>query len=420
MNKNLFRKESMDRLRSPDDMDNLLVVTTPMGWLSLLALGLVIAAALLWGIFGTVPLTTNGNGIFINRGGVHEVVSETSGQIYEFRIKPGDTVREGQIVARVRQPELLSQMEGSRRELEILREQHRLLLGQLAMSGREHSRFTEVQSDTYRKRMEDSRRNISWLKQKLQAQEELYKNGIISLTEVMSTRMELDSAASDIKQYQSQINQLGLDKTNSEVNNREKLLHYEKQIREKELALVALQAKLERNTVIRSHSSGQVLSIMVNEGTVVQVNTPILNISISGEKNDDLSAIVYVSAAEAKLIHKGMAVQISPVQAKKDEFGYMVGKVLSVSRFPARPEEIMNQLHNQILVKELSESGAPLRVVVELEPDADKADGYQWSTRRGGMVTIDEGTRCSATFIVREQRPIRLVIPLFRRYVYGM
>lgn len=420
MNKLMFRKESMNRLGSSDELDRLLVVTTPLGWLSLVAAGLVISAALLWGVFGSIPRTTEGKGIFINKGGVYEVVSETTGQIYDFTLKPGDTVAEGQIVARVRQPELESQVESNRKELEHLREQLRLLLAQLDTGIRQHSRFTELQSETYLKRMEDKNRQISWLKQKLAAQEDLYKNGIISLTEVMTTRTELDEANSDIKQYQSQINQLGLNKTNSEIGNREKILQYEKQIRERELALTALQARLERNAVVRSHISGQVLSTMVHDGTVVQVNTPLINISLAGDKNNDLVAVVYVSASGAKLIKSGMQVQVSPTQAKKDEYGYMVGTVLNVSRFPVRQEEVMSQLHNQALVQELTESGAPLRVLVELAPDADAAEGYQWSTKRGGMVTIDEGTRCSATFIVRELRPISLVIPLFRRYVYGM
>lgn len=420
MNTPLFRKESLDRLGSRDELDRLLVVTTPLGWYSLVATGLVILAALLWGVFGSIPRTTEGKGIFINKGGVYEIVSETTGQVYDFRLRPGDTVDKGQVVARVRQPELEKQAESSRKELGNLREQLRLLQGQLDVGSLQQTRFTELQAETYRKRMEDKTREIAWLKQKLLSQEELNRNGVIALTEVMTTRKELDEAKSDIRQFQSQINQLSLDKTNSQIGNREKLLQYEKQIREGELALASLEARLERNAVIRSHISGQVLSTMVHDGTVVQVNTPLINISLAGEDSDDLEAVVYVTAAEAKLIRNGMQVQVSPVQAKKDEYGYMVGTVQSVSRFPARPEEIMNQLHNPTLVKELTDSGAPLRVLVELLPDASEAKGYQWSTKRGGIVTIDEGTRCNATFIVRELRPISLVIPLFRRYVYGL
>jgi HlyD family secretion protein len=418
MNKNLFRKESVDRLSSPEELDKLMQVTTPVGWLALLAAGLVIAAVTVWGFFGSIPITANGSGIFIKKGGVYEVVSETSGQIYEFGVKPGDNITVGQVIAKVRQPELTNLINSCRKELETLRKQHRLLFTNLKNSNLLNSNYSEIQKGAYLKRIEDTKRQLIWLKRKIEAQEELVKSGIIPISDMMTTRQQFDSAESDIKQFTSQIEQLSVQKSNSENTNQEKQLNYEKQIQEKESTLTELQAKHERNSVILSPFNGSVLSAMVDKGSVVQMNTPVINLSLTGKDEQKLSATTYVTAAEAKLIRKGMKAQISPIQAKKDEYGYMKGRVMNTSRFPSATEELMDLLHNKTLVDELTKGGAPFRVQVELEPDAN--DGYQWSSKRGGMISIDEGTRCNATFIVREQKPIDMVIPFIRRYLYGM
>src|SRR5262249_6294354 len=46
-----FRKTALDRLSSSEQLDRLLQVTSPRGWIALVGLGLLLAASLLWGIF---------------------------------------------------------------------------------------------------------------------------------------------------------------------------------------------------------------------------------------------------------------------------------------------------------------------------------------------------------------------------------
>jgi HlyD family secretion protein len=45
MQKSLFRQEAMDKTLSPDELDRLMRVTGPKGWLALIALLALVAAA---------------------------------------------------------------------------------------------------------------------------------------------------------------------------------------------------------------------------------------------------------------------------------------------------------------------------------------------------------------------------------------
>lgn len=54
-NSNLFRKESLDRISSPDKLDEYLRVTKPSTFFLLAAVIILLAALLIWSAFGTLP-----------------------------------------------------------------------------------------------------------------------------------------------------------------------------------------------------------------------------------------------------------------------------------------------------------------------------------------------------------------------------
>ena len=55
MNEKLFRKSSIDRVNSPEQLDDYIRVTGPSLWVVLLAVVILLAAALVWGVFGAHP-----------------------------------------------------------------------------------------------------------------------------------------------------------------------------------------------------------------------------------------------------------------------------------------------------------------------------------------------------------------------------
>lgn len=59
----MFRKVALDRLSSPEELDQLPRVTSPRSWLALLALGILLAVALAWSGFATIPITVTGRGV---------------------------------------------------------------------------------------------------------------------------------------------------------------------------------------------------------------------------------------------------------------------------------------------------------------------------------------------------------------------
>jgi len=61
----MFRQAALDRLSSPEDLDQLIHVTRPRGWVALLALGVILAACLVWSLVAVIPTTVSGQGALI-------------------------------------------------------------------------------------------------------------------------------------------------------------------------------------------------------------------------------------------------------------------------------------------------------------------------------------------------------------------
>ena len=109
-NSAVFRKASLDRLASPEQLDRLLQVTRPRGWIALVALGFLVGSAVLWGFEGSIPSRVAGQGILLKSGGVLEIAAGAGGRITDVAVNVGDVVREGQVVARVAQPDVLNRL----------------------------------------------------------------------------------------------------------------------------------------------------------------------------------------------------------------------------------------------------------------------------------------------------------------------
>ena len=52
-NKGIFSKEALDKLRSPEQLDTVLPITSPIGWMGLAAVAVMMVAVVIWSIFGS-------------------------------------------------------------------------------------------------------------------------------------------------------------------------------------------------------------------------------------------------------------------------------------------------------------------------------------------------------------------------------
>ncbi len=97
----IFREQALKKQASPEQLDELIQITSPAGWLALIALGGLVVIAILWGIFGSMPTTTTGMGVFIRGSAINSAVAPVAGEVREINVAVGEMVTKGQKVGRV-------------------------------------------------------------------------------------------------------------------------------------------------------------------------------------------------------------------------------------------------------------------------------------------------------------------------------
>ncbi|WP_228378509.1 biotin/lipoyl-binding protein [Chryseobacterium sp. CCH4-E10] len=113
MSASFFRKSALEKLSTPEKLDQLIKVTGPKAWIALLTIALALGVGITWSVFGRVKTKLDVVGVVLG-GDVHEVVSTAQGQLVELKVAIGDKVKKGDIIATIQQPELSQQIEDAK------------------------------------------------------------------------------------------------------------------------------------------------------------------------------------------------------------------------------------------------------------------------------------------------------------------
>jgi HlyD family secretion protein len=407
----IFRKVALERLSSPEQLDQMVQVTDPKGWLALTGIGALLLAAIGWGVFGSIPTVSKGDGILLRQGGVSDLVSNAAGQVQEVLVSVGDVIEKGQPVARIQQDALLRQIADDRSKQGVLRSQYAEAARIADQQKQLRARDLAQQRANLERSSESLEKDISLLRERLDAQQSLLNDGLITKETFLTTQQSLNAKRDQLAQARLDLNGLDLKRIEADQQLDQQLQTRQTAIRDLELEIGELNAKLGENVNILSPYSGRVLEVLANRGDVVNPGTAILSVEVLSE---NLQAVLFVPASTGKKVQPGMTVRLSPSTVKREEYGSLLGKVTWVAEFPSTARGMIRLLGNEALVTRLMEQGPPIQVNVALTRDPATPTGYRWSSSRGPNLKISSGTLASGDIVVQQDRPIRLIIPKVR------
>lgn len=416
MQNRIFRKVSLDRLSSPEQLDQVMQVTTPRGWIALGAICLLLVTGVGWGFAGSIADKVAGSGILVRSGGVLEVVSVASGRVVDVAVAVGDSVAEGQVIARLMQPEMFDELERARADLRALRAEHEQTVAFLARESELQDRSLRQQQLNLEQSIAASEESLEWLQERLGNQQRLVEQGLITRSTLLGTQQQANQARERIRAGRSDLSQVALRRLELQNGRGEQIRAGELRIQQSEARVAQLEREYRAATQIHSPYTGRILEIMTEPGKIVGRGEPVLSLDLTGGAIQDLVAVVYVPSIHGKMVKPGMQIEIAPTTVRQEEFGFMLGRVTFVSNFPATPKGMLRVLKNEQLVQALSGGGAPYEVHASLEVDPATVSRYRWSSSNGPPIRIESGTLAGATVTVREDRPVAKVIPLLRRW----
>lgn len=360
----LFRKEAMAKMTSPEQLDALMPLSAPAGWLAALGLLVLIGALTLWFVFGSILQTATGSGLIVRNAdlGIMVVSGEGVGQIEAVLVEPGQILEADQPVVRLDVSLLTQNLDANKRQLASLVEQNT------------------------RQATEEAER-ISILQSRLANQESLFQRGLLTQNAPLETRnaiYELRARAEDREQ----------------------------QILEQKTRIREIEIRLEREAVVRAHHPGRVTEILVDVGDLVSAGRPLVH---AESPSGPYQVLCYVPAEKGKKIDLGASIRISPSTVRPEEFGYILGRVTRVSSHSVTREKVLAEFENPKLVDAMFAQGAVTEIEANLERDPSTPSGFRWSSSSGPDLTIESGTLCSASIVLDRNPPLRLLIPFVRK-----
>jgi HlyD family secretion protein len=404
----IFRKAALERLSSPEQLDYLMSITSPIAWIALAAIGVLALLIILWGFVGFIPAKVSGKGILIRGGSVFDVSAGADGVITDLTVKPGDEILAGQSIATISQSGLDLKILLAHRKLEDLQAQDADITAREDQNNTAALKALTEENGTRSKVINDLKQQEGSLADRLRNEQELQAKGLTTQSTVITARDSLFSVQHQVSDNQVRLTEIISEKVKLARETQEKRNTRKKEIDDTQRQLHEYETQREWSTKVLSPYRGRVLEKLVERGNLVSTKDRIITI----ETNESaMQAVLFIPAGDGKKVNVGMEVQISPSTVKPEEFGFMLGVVKSVSLFPSTPEGMQRVLRNDQLVKELSQRGSPIEVTTDLLVNPATRSGYKWSSSQGPPIGIFSGTLCTASIVVDRKRPVEYVIP---------
>jgi HlyD family secretion protein len=408
--KNVFRDAALDRLASPERLDQPIKVTGPKAWLALSALGLLLATLIGWGFQGRINRRVDGQGILLS-GDVQEVVPRWPGRVTILHVGPGEEVVAGQLVAELDQPELGQAIENARARLLDLQQEDEYLQDiatrELAI---QRSSYSEQRANLERM-VSEQEALLRLVASELDRQQQLLDEGHLPEGQLIAAHESHNSTRTQLAATRAELTRVQLDELNARFVVEQRLIASEKAIHEAEREIRRLQNDMALQSRVYTSYGGRVLELTADEGAVVPTGGPLMRISLTDQEVRTLRAVIYVGGVDAKRVEPDMVTQISPSAVRPEEYGYILGTVERVSEFPATLEGMRRALKNEQLVGQISSLGTVFEVHVTLAQDSATTSGFAWTSGGGPDVTILDGTPAVGRIIVETRRPVQIVIP---------
>lgn len=415
MSADIFRKVVLERLSTPEQLDQALVLTPAGSGAALWSAVVVVVVILAASVLVSIPIMATGVGIVLGAGGVSDVVAQHGGRVRRVLVRQGERVTPGQVVAELFQPDQENALATLRAELVDVQRQRDSIVALQERDASVQAGQRRQQRQELRQRAASLRQRVLWLEDRMRQEQALVDGKYLSRNKLQDTQTEHLQTLDRVAEVESQLKALDVADTAARHGRTREALDIELRIAAVQHRIGELGRKLQRESHAASTHAGVVAELKISDGDLVTPGQPLLAL-MPDDGGRPLAVLAYLPPAEGKKVQPGMAGRVSPKSVKKEEFGAIVSRVQSVSAIPATPEAMQRTLRNRQLVQTLSQNEAPIEVVMALEQDPARPGGLRW-TSRGPDQPVDSGSTVEVEVIVQRKRLLVLVMPALERWL---
>ena len=410
----IFQKSALERLSNPERIDQLLQVVDRKSWLPVIVIGIGIGIAIIWSVWGRIPVTVMGQGVLIYPRQVVPVQMSASGQLRSLEIQVGDAVTKGQIIARISQRDLERQLDQERNRLEELEARNRSVTP-LQQSGQELELQAIAQQRTRLRERIVTAQNLAEQRQaRLEAYEKLQQEGLATEEQIIAAREAYLQQVATVQELSAQLEELDIRETRISQQAVTETFNLSQDIQESRRRILQYEDEIRNKSLITSKFDGRVIEVAAGIGELLSEGQRIASVETE-DPNKELVAIGFFEIKDGKRVNNSMQVKIAPSTVERERHGSILGEVTEVSPYPVSKEAIANLIGSTAIAASLAQDQPLIQVTVSMQAHEEAVSGYAWTSGTGPGVTLSPGTTAELRTTIEHRRPITYVIPALRR-----
>lgn len=415
----ITRKASSDSITSPDQLDQLMVVTQSRGWITLIVIGTILLLAIGWSIFGQINRNVSGLGMLLPGEELILVQAKSSGELVEFGFAEGDKVKKGDVLAKINDTLVQLRLDDLQKQYDASEKIHHDLDQHEDAQVKLSSAYLEKQLLSINKSITDNQALISLQTEQLAIENELLNSGLIQKQQMIQTKQTLTDLINAQLQAEAQIKVEKLTHGSTVTGIAQQKDLRVTQLLVKESAIRELQSQIIQDHLVISPADGTIMETRFELFNMVNAGSNVLELMPKSTNSD--KCIAYVDATYGKRIDVGMVALVSPTIARPEKYGYITGKVIEVGELIASKATISLSYSNELFVQQIiQQNPSPIKVIVELDTDTNTPSGYKWTSANAWPYPIHIGTVANIKVKYETERPIELFLPWLKKVFLGV
>ena len=408
------RESTLTRINSSEQLNQRISVIPPAMRLLATSTAVVVLAALVWAVFGSVPTLVVGRGVVLSsQAGNFAIASVAAGPVLEVLVKPGDRVEAGTPIATIEQKLLSVRIENAQAEVDRLEADFALLKAANAKQLERNEVTTKRQLKAIEGQVAANNVRRDRLRELVDGYVKLRAKGMISENDFIAKQEQYDQTTLSLADAAARkiLVELEAETKRDNLAELERQKRAEIDLRKAEVERLKVERAV--GTSVRAPISGIIREIRLGQGDVAAAGSVVA--TMGPERDTFFQVVTLLEGNARKRAAAGMEAQIVPVSVEKAEFGSMKGRVISVSPQDVSEEDVDEILHHRQLTKNLLAGHQALLAYIALVPTKDNPSGFAWWSGKGPPYKITAGTVADVDIIVERERPITLVIPALRK-----
>lgn len=314
----MFRKKPLEKLQTPDSLDQLLVNVSPKAVLVFGTLATVLLAVIIWSFAARIPISVSGHGILLKPRSIKTIQSSGSGVVTEIAMLVGEMVSAGQVIAKIEQPELERQLQQQKSEFISLQDFHKKALV-LAEQRR------DLELSLLDQNLKDNQESMKALKslqeqfkthrmaqqQQLKSVTSLVEDGLISDSQRLSMAASLTDSEQRMLRLEQELASLDGQRKQFDMQRRKALQDFELDSHNRSQLMTSVAAgirvtkeRIHRQSAVRSRYEGRVLEVAASVGQVIgnaarvatlqiEPQSPFFRVELAEDATDGTFTLVY-------------------------------------------------------------------------------------------------------------------------------